>query len=81
MSTAPRARKSARILVRLLRNAAEMIGRAAERDRQAEAIERRQQALELRRVLEGELARERYYGANASGRFRSRSHFPNEWKR
>ena len=44
----------------------EMIGRAPERDRQARPVESGQQAVEQRTVFERELARERYYGANAT---------------
>ena len=38
--------------------AAEVVGRAAERDGELEALERRQDAVEQRRIFDGELPRE-----------------------
>jgi hypothetical protein len=45
-----------------------MVRRAAERQGPAEPIERRQQPIEEHGVLDRELARQRYYGANATRR-------------
>jgi hypothetical protein len=45
-----------------------MIGRAAERQRQAQRREAGQEQVELRRVFRGENAGERYYGASATSR-------------
>jgi hypothetical protein len=51
---------------RVEHGARKMVGGPAQRDGQIETLERRQEAVEQRRVFDGELARERYYGANAT---------------
>ena len=64
---------------RLQRGAREVVRRPAERNRQVEPGQCRQQDVEQRRVFECELPRQRSYGANATASDATAPHLMSQW--